>query len=106
MGDLKLKTKTIKPIVFQWDQANKDKSLKKHKVGFRESEEIFFNSPLKTLFDKSHSQTEERLIAFGKTNKGKRLFVSLTIRENKIRIISARPMSKKERQYYEQKEKS
>ncbi|MBU0618947.1 BrnT family toxin [Patescibacteria group bacterium] len=91
----------IKPIKFDWDKDNKYKNWEKHKVDFKECEEIFFNKPLKTLYDTKHSQKENRFIAFGKTNKNKKLYIVFTIRSNKIRIISARKQSQKERKYYE-----
>ncbi|MBI3385158.1 BrnT family toxin [Candidatus Gottesmanbacteria bacterium] len=91
----------IKPLEFDWDEANKNKSWKKHRVDFRESEQVFFNKPLKFFSDDKHSQKEERFTAFGMTNKGRKLTLILTIRESRLRIISARDMSKKERKVYE-----
>lgn len=93
--------KIIKPIKFDWDKHNKEKNWKKHQVHFKEAEEVFFNKPLKTLTDVKHSQKENRLIALGITNKKRKLHIAFTIRKNKIRIISTRPQSHKERSYYE-----
>lgn len=81
---------------FEWDKGNLE-HIKKHQVNYKECEEIFFNQPLRLSEDKAHSQAEERLQALGKTNQGKKLFVSFTIREKKIRVLSARNQSKKER---------
>jgi uncharacterized DUF497 family protein len=86
---------------FQWDKGNIDKSYKKHKISPNESEEVFLDENLKVIKDFKHSQKEERFIALGKTFSGKKLFVVFTVRGDKIRIISARPMNKKERKYYE-----
>lgn len=91
------------PISFDWNQANINKNWVKHKVNYKEAEEIFFNKPLKTLKDIEHSQKEERFIAFGITDKGRKLYIVFTVREEKIRIISARDQSKKERRFYEKK---
>jgi uncharacterized DUF497 family protein len=51
--------------------------------------------------DVKDEQNEFRFAALGITNVGRKLFVIFTIRKSKIRIISARDMSKKERKLYE-----
>src|SRR4030043_2109146 len=90
----------LRLIKFDWNKHNKHKNWDKHKVDFREVEEIFLNRPIKTLYDIKHSQKEDRFIAFGRRNKNRKLLVVFTIRKNKIRIISARDMSRKERKTY------
>jgi uncharacterized DUF497 family protein len=55
------------------------------------------------LDDSRHSDNEPRFHALGVTNEGKKLHVTFTIRNTKIRIISARDMHRKERAVYEQK---
>jgi len=87
---------------FDWDEGNRDKNWLKHLVSNRESEELFFNRPLIVAADTKHSELEERYFALGQTNDGRQLFVSFTIRLNKIRVISARDMSQKERVRYAQ----
>ncbi|MFH0942953.1 MAG: BrnT family toxin [Candidatus Beckwithbacteria bacterium] len=87
---------------FDWNKGNINKNLVKHKVDFREAEEIFFNKPVKFYLDKLHSQSEVRYTALGTTNKKRKLIISYTVRKNKIRIISARDQSKKERKLYGQ----
>lgn len=87
---------------FDWNDANREKSWVKHKVTWVESEQIFFNEPLFIDSDIDHSSREERFRVLGKTNNSRLLFVSFTIRENFIRIISARPMSRVERKIYEE----
>jgi len=94
-------TKIFQYTSFEWNKGNIDKNLKKHKVSNAECEEVFFNQPLIIKEDEKHSQKEKRFLALGKTENNKLLFISFTIRENNIRIISARNMSKKEKQYYE-----
>lgn len=89
------------PLAFWWDQGNVEKSWKKHKVHHKEAEEVFFNKPLKILKDVKHSQKEDRFIALGITNKKRRLNIVFTVRKEKIRVISARNQSKKEREFYE-----
>lgn len=93
------------PISFDWNKGNIDKNWEKHKVHFKEAEEIFFNKPLKIYKDIKHSQKEDRYIAFGVTNQGRKLNISFTTRNNKIRVISARDQSTKERKIYAKKEK-
>lgn len=93
----------LKPLEFDWDEHNIEKNWEKHNVNFKECEEIFFNEPLKTFYDVKHSQEEVRFIALGKTDENRKLFIAFTIRSRKIRVISARDMSQKERGIYEQK---
>ena len=81
---------------FEWDEGNKDKNWDKHRVSNAECEEVFFNLPLLMQHDAGHSQQEMRYFALGQTHGGRLLFLSFTVRQNKIRIISARPMSRKE----------
>ncbi|MBU0569476.1 BrnT family toxin [Patescibacteria group bacterium] len=88
------------PLAFDWDRENIDKNWKRHKVHFKEAEEVFFNKPSLVFPDKKHSTVEKRFQALGTTNGQKRLSVFFTIRNNKIRIISARNQSKKERKRY------
>ena len=87
---------------FDWDENNREKNWNKHGVLASECEEIFFNLPLLLQPDPSHSQKEPRYYVLGHTNLGRRSFVAFTIRGDKIRVISARDMSKKERSIYEQ----
>jgi uncharacterized DUF497 family protein len=87
---------------FDWDESNRDKNWEKHEVLARECEEVFFNLPLLLQSDEAHSQKEPRYYVLGHTIAGRRLFIAFTVREDKIRVISARDMSKKERKIYEQ----
>jgi hypothetical protein len=65
-----------------------------------ECEEIFFNHPHVMGRDEEHSQDEPRFFLLGVTNAGRRLFLSFTLREDLIRVISARDMNRKERRAY------
>ena len=91
------------PISFEWDEGNSEKNWEKHKVHFREAEEVFFNKPLKIFPDKKHSNKEGRFTAFGINNKDRKLTIIFTVRKNKIRVISARDQSRKERPVYVKK---
>jgi uncharacterized protein len=88
---------------FEWDDGNARKNLEKHEVSQAETEQMFFNEPLLVLADEKHSLSEARVHALGRTNAGRQLHVTFTLRHEgtKIRIISARGMSRKERSYYD-----
>lgn len=88
---------------FQGDKSNIQKN-EKHGVHFQEAEQIFTNEPLLLRADEKHSQREMRCHAIGRTNEGRILHVSFTLREQntRIRIISARNADRKERSIYEQ----
>jgi uncharacterized DUF497 family protein len=88
---------------FEWDPGNARKN-EKHGVTQSEAEQIFVNEPLLLLPDTRHSQNETRFHALGKTSEERLLNVTFTFRDNgkRIRIISARPMHRKERSIYEQ----
>lgn len=90
------------PTMFDWDSGNSGKNYRKHKVLDREAEQVFQNVPAVQLSDPKHSSIEERRGIIGKTDSGRMLFVTYTMRLGRIRVISARPMSKKERNLYEE----
>jgi len=87
---------------FSWDTNNQTKSLDKHGVFWWECEQVFFNDPLLLYEDVKHSKVEPRHYALGKTDSGRRVFIAFTIRNQLIRVISARDMHKKERKIYEE----
>ena len=88
---------------FEWDQGNARKSFDKHSVSQAEAEQLFFNEPLLMVADEKHSGSEIRAHALGRTDSNRLLHITFTLRqkETKIRIISARTMSRKERNYYD-----
>lgn len=94
-------TPAMRLVGFQWDKGNSTKNSEKHGVTGDECEQVFFNQPLAIFKDRTHSQGEERYRALGITNGGRRLFIVFTIRDNLIRVISARDQDKQERQEYE-----
>ena len=89
---------------FEWDDGNIQKNKSKHDVTNDEAEELFVNSeflvPLGIQVPPSVS--EPRFGALGVTSSGRLLSVCFAIRDGRIRVISIRPMSKKERKHYEQ----
>ena len=88
---------------FDWDEGNVRKN-DKHEVSMAEAEQVFFNKPLLLIADMKHSQGELRFHALGQTDDGRTLHITFTLRISgeKIRVISARDMHKKERAIYEQ----
>lgn len=92
-----------KPIKFVWDRGNKDKNWIRHRVTDRECEEVFFNENKKIYKDKLHSDKEEKYILLGGTKRDRLLFVVFTIRNKKIRVISARDINRREVELYETK---
>ena len=87
---------------FDWDAGNARKNADKHDVGQSEAEQVFFNDPLLMVPDLAHSAAEQRIHALGQTDAGRLLHVTFTLRddESKIRVISARDMSRRERVVY------
>ena len=85
---------------FEWDKGNRGKNWRKHQVSDTECEELFLNLPLIVSPDKTHSISENRYYVLGKTDNDRLLFLVFTTRGNKIRVISARDMTKKERGCY------
>ena len=83
---------------FDWDKGNVIKNWERHRVTHIECEDVFFNNPLVVKKDEPHSVTEPRYYALGKTDSQRLLFLVFTIRDNKIRVISARDMNKKEKE--------
>ena len=91
-----------KPFSFQWDRGNELKNWIKHNVSAIEAEDIFYDNKRLLLEDSKHSSKDEkRFILVGKTQKRRMLVIAFTIREEKIRIISARDTNRKEEIIYE-----
>ena len=86
---------------FDWDDGNVFKNKDKHSVLYSECEQIFFNIPLLIADDFAHGDDEDRYLALGRTNQGRRLYLVFTMRSKLIRVISARDMTKNERGEYE-----
>jgi|SRR3989344_7499991 len=83
-------------VEFDWDEGNVSKSLLKHNVTRQECEDVFTYQKRRIYEDIEHSQSEERWIILGRTGRGRHLFVVYTQRRDRIRVISARDINKKE----------
>ena len=87
---------------FDWDAANAEKNWTAHQVSPVEAEQVFFNRPLLAADDAKHSSQERRYYVLGQTDQGRLLFIAFTQRKGRIRVISARDMSRKEKRVYRQ----
>ncbi len=85
---------------FDWTGGNAEKNWKRHGVSPLEAEQVFFNTPLLSGDDPGHSGAERRFYALGQTDEGRELFVAFTMRGRRLRVVSARDMSRKERKVY------
>ena len=88
---------------FEWDEAKASSNLAKHRVAFDEARTVFSDPLAKIFDDEAHSTDEAREIIIGHSVEARLLIVSFTERgRNRIRIISARPASRRERKAYEE----
>ncbi len=85
---------------FQWDPGNREKNWHGHEVATGEIEQAFFNRPVIVAPDPKHSRIEPRHFLLGRSNEGRALTITFTIRGRLIRPITARPMSRGERRIY------
>lgn len=89
-------------LVFEWDPEKDKKNSKKHGVDFAEAATVFEDAMSVSYSDPDHSADEERYIIFGVSANGRFLVVAHTDRGTRIRLISAREMTRGERHYYEE----
>lgn len=87
---------------FEWDENKEKLNEKKHGVSFHEAASVFGDPLAITFDDPDHSINEHRLITFGESRFGRLLVVAHTERNGKMRIISARTMTKHEKKIYEE----
>jgi len=87
---------------FEWDKNKAEKNLGKHRISFDEAKTIFDDPLYVDFYDVDHSAEEERYLIVGNSNRGRLLIVSYTERKDSIRIISAREVTKSEREAYEE----
>jgi uncharacterized DUF497 family protein len=89
-------------LTFEWDANKAGSNLARHGVGFEEAATVFGDPVSITIPDPAHSQTETRFIILGRSHQGRLLVVIHVERGDNIRIISARPASRRERKQYEE----
>jgi hypothetical protein len=83
-------------VEFEWDSAKATSNRRKHGVSFEEAQSAFDDPNVDAFNDLEHSDTEDRRIAIGISNRGRLLIVSYTMRGIAVRIISARRATKTE----------
>lgn len=86
---------------FEWDEAKAESNFKKHGVNFEEAETVWRDYFYIDLFDDEHSVEENRFLMIGESEGKRLLIVSYTERKSRVRIISARVLTAKERKDYE-----
>jgi uncharacterized DUF497 family protein len=86
---------------FEWDPGKARANEQKHGVTFYEACEVFDDDHSSAVRDPDHSADENRSLIFGMSKGGKYLVVSYTERGERIRLISARQMTPRERKAYE-----
>jgi hypothetical protein len=89
-------------VVFTWDPEKAAANLKKHGVDFREAATVFDDLLSTTFPDGDHSTSEQRFLTIGMSAPGRLLVVAHTEESETIRIISARPVTRRERTFYEE----
>jgi uncharacterized protein len=87
---------------FEWDPKKAAANLRKHGVSFYEAATIMNDSLSITFPDPDHSKGEERYITIGTSSQQRLLMVAHTDRGYRIRIISARELTRSEREAYEE----
>jgi hypothetical protein len=86
---------------FEWDNQKSISNDQKHGVSFQEAITVFGDSLAISFNDPDHSLNESRFLMFGLSKLNRLLTVSFTERNNVVRIISAREITKSERRIYE-----
>lgn len=89
-------------LEFEWDDKKARTNLKKHGVSFEEASTVFGDPMARTIHDPAHSDEEDRYVILGESHRQRLLVVAFTDRESRIRIISARTATRRERKTYEE----
>jgi uncharacterized DUF497 family protein len=87
---------------FEWDLRKAAENLRKHRVAFEEAASVFGDPLALTFDDPDHSLGERRSLTFGFSTDGRLLAVCHSRRRAKLRLISARPVTRHERKIYEE----
>ena len=87
---------------FEWDENKAASNLSKHGVSFEEAKTVFDDPLYVDFYDPEHSDEEQRYLIVGESNRGRLLIVSYTERGDSIRLISARAVTRSEREVYEE----
>ena len=91
-------------LLFEWDPKKARLNVKMHDISFDEASTAFRDPLSQTIDDPLHSEDEERFVLIGRSIQGRLLVIVHTERGDRIRIISARLATSKERSKYEENE--
>jgi uncharacterized DUF497 family protein len=91
-------------LIFEWDSEKAKRNLKNHRVSLDEASTVFSDTLSLTIHDPLHSDEEDRFVTIGNSYKNRLLLVVHVERGNRIRIISARKATRKEKKQYEENE--
>jgi uncharacterized DUF497 family protein len=89
-------------VTYEWEPAKAGANVKKHRVTFEKAASVFLDPSALTFRDPDHSEEEDREITIGRSSRQRMLFVAHAAREGRIRIISARRATRRERRQYEE----
>ncbi|HEX7581342.1 MAG TPA: BrnT family toxin [Thermoanaerobaculia bacterium] len=90
----------LRGVTFTWDVSKAAANLRKHRVSFESAAEAFFDPFLHARAPRV-VDGEVRQAMFGLTPSWQLLYVAFALREDSVRIISARPATRLERKRYE-----
>lgn len=89
-------------VTFEWDPEKAATNLRKHGVHFDEASTVFEDPLGRIVDDPRHSRGEDRFVLIGFSGAQRLLAVMFSEKRNRIRIISARPVTRAERRTYEE----
>lgn len=87
-------------MTYEWDPVKAAANAKKHRVTFEEAASVFLDPSALTFSDPDHSEEEDREITIGRSTRQRILFVAHALREGRVRLISARQATRRERRKY------
>jgi uncharacterized DUF497 family protein len=88
-------------VHFEWDPAKAARNVSKHGVSFDEASTVFGDPLAGTILDPRHSGDEPRFVTIELSMSRRLIIVAHMEREDRIRIISARRATRRERRTYE-----
>jgi uncharacterized protein len=88
-------------VQFEWDPDKAQKNFANHGVSFDEAATVFGDPLAVTIDDPDHSHDEQRFLTTGLSKSQRSIIVAHTDREGRVRIISAREVTPRERNQYE-----
>ena len=90
------------PLEFEWDGSKAAANLSRHGVSFDEAKTVFDDPVYVDFYDPDHSYDEHRYIIIGQSQRDRLLIVSYTERDDLVRLVSAREVTRGEREAYEE----